>query len=184
MLTIELFPQDTDTLTDVSLVKEPAIEVDFLMFSKEKKTYCFSSDEKMILTGPALIPNQKIYRRDGEKEYEIFFSEDTVRTISQQFLQNNKNHSFTLEHGDKTDDVCVIESWLVEDPDNDKAKSLGLDVPKGTWMLSVKVNSPELWSRIKEGEFQGFSVAGLFRQEMSEEERIIKEAEEFIQNQD
>lgn len=184
MIEIELKPQIDDTLTDISLVHDPAIESLFLLFSKEKKTFCFSSDEKQILTGAVLIPEMRIYRRDGDDEYNVYFSADTVRTLSQQFLANEKNHSFTLEHGEKTEDVCLVESWIVEDSEKDKSAALGLDLPVGSWVMSVKINSQELWNEIKEGKFRGFSIAGLFKQEMSEKERIIKEAEEFIQNQD
>lgn len=181
---IELLPQLDDTLTDISLVKYPAIESTFLMFSKQnQKTFHFSGDEKMVLTGAVLIPQQRIYRRDGDNEYYVFFSEDTIRTISEQFLSNFKNSSFTLEHSDLTNEVVIVESWIVEDPDNDKSSALGLDLPKGTWMMSVKVKDEELWNRIKSGEFQGFSVAGLFRQ-VTEDDKVISEAEDIIRRND
>jgi hypothetical protein len=183
MLEFELFPQVDDTLTDISLVKYPAIESNFLMFSKENKmAYHFSSDEKMILTGAVLIPQQRIYRRVGDEEYYVYFSADTIRTISQQFLSNFKNSTFTLEHSDLTNEVTIVESWLVEDNKMDKSAALGMDFPKGTWVLSVKVKNPDLWNRIKSGEFQGFSVAGLFR--TSDEQAVISEAEDIIRRND
>jgi len=44
----------------------------------------------------------------------------------------------------------------------DKSKAMGFNVPAGSWMASYKINDEETWQKIKEGELQGFSVAGQF----------------------
>ena len=44
----------------------------------------------------------------------------------------------------------------------DKAKSLGFNVPSGTWMTSYKINDDETWNKIKDGELNGYSIAGNF----------------------
>jgi hypothetical protein len=44
----------------------------------------------------------------------------------------------------------------------DKSKALGFNVPKGTWMTSMKINNKETWNKIKAGELNGFSVEGSF----------------------
>lgn len=36
----------------------------------------------------------------------------------------------------------------------------GQEVRKGTWILAVKVMDDELWQKVKDGEFTGFSVGG------------------------
>ena len=186
MIEFELFPQIDDTLTDISLVKFPATESKWLMFAKDndKPIYHFSSDEKQILTGAVLIPEQRIYRRDGNEEYYVYFSADTIRTISEQFLRHFKNSSFTLEHGDLTNDVTITESWIVEDTEKDKSSALGMSLSKGTWVLSVKVNNTDLWQRVKNGEFQGFSVAGLFCTKDLSDEQIIEESERILNEYD
>ena len=48
--------------------------------------------------GAALIPNKKIYRRDRDDEYYIYFSEDTVRRASELFLMKGNQNKSTLEH--------------------------------------------------------------------------------------
>ena len=186
MIEIELFPQIDETLTDISLVKYPANESIWLTFAKQNKPiYHFSSDERMVLTGAVLIPEQRIYRRDGNDEYYVYFSADTIRTISEQFLTHFKNQSFTLEHGDNTNDVSIVESWIVEDSENDKSNALGLNLPKGSWVISAKVNSPDLWQRIKvDKEFEGFSVAGMFCVNKLAEEEVIEEAERVVNEYD
>ena len=178
MIDIELFALPDDTLTDISLVEYPAIESNWMCFSKDVKHYTFSDNEKHIITGAVLIPDIKIYRNDGGTEYNVFFSRETIRKISEQFFSDFKNKSFTLEHGTNTNDVVIVESWIKES-DTDKSVALGINVPDGTWLISAKVNNPELWEQIKAGRFKGFSVAGTFSSTTTEDQ-ILAEAEKFI----
>ncbi len=179
MLEFQLFALPDETLTDISLVEYPAIESNWLCFSKDTRNYALSTDERHIVTGAALIPDKRIYRNDGNGEYMVYFSKDTVRKVAEQFFTDFKNKSFTLEHSENTNNVVIVESWIKE-TDADKSVALGLNVPNGTWLISAKVNDPELWKRIKAGEFNGFSVAGSFRTMHSPDEEIIAEAEEYL----
>lgn len=179
MLEIELFALPDDTLTDISLVEFPAIESSFLCFAKdERPKYIFADNERHVVTGAVLIPDKRIYRNDTNGEYNVWFSRETIRQISEQFFNDFKNKSFTLEHGDNTNDIVIIESWIKDD-ETDKSVSLGLSAPIGTWFISAKVNSPEIWRDIKQGVYTGFSVAGTFQSHISEKQ-IIDAAEDYI----
>ena len=129
----------------VSIVENPAIESDFVVLNSDVVQLAEVSKEKRILMGPALIPNKKIYRRSGDKEYYIKFSEETVRKASQLFLSRGKQNNSTLEHEETLEDLSVVESWIVEDLSADKSRKYGLNVPVGTWMIAVKVNNDEVW---------------------------------------
>ncbi len=77
-----------------------------------------------------------------------------------------------LEHEKKITGLSVVESWIIEDEEKDKSKLYGFDLPKGTWMISMKVNNDEVWNDVKEGKVKGFSIEGYFADkfEMSAEE--------------
>ena len=61
-----------------------------------------------------------------------------------------------------SEENTLIESWIVEDPANDKANALGFNPSKGDWYVSYKINNRETWDKIKAGELTGFSIAGQF----------------------
>lgn len=148
----------------ISIVENPAIEEDFIALSSQKIQLAEVNNEKRILMGPALIPNKKIYRRNelGD-EYEIFFSEDTVRKASQLFLARGNQNNSTLEHEYQLKGMSVVESWIVEDQKKDKSALYNLNMPQGTWMVSVKVNNEEVWEEfVKTGKVKGFSIEGYF----------------------
>ena len=44
----------------------------------------------------------------------------------------------------------------------DKSALYGFSLPKGTWMVSMKIENDELWSKIKSGELKGLSIEGYF----------------------
>lgn len=167
---VELF--DIDGLDNIALVTNPAIEELFLAFSKEEDNkndveikFAFANEEKRVVCGPAMIPDKKIlrYTEDGQPFY-VYFSADTIEQIAQDFLHNNKNRAWNIQHEENTyeDDVYIVESWIITNSELDKSRALGFDLPVGTWMISAKINNDELWERVKNGELRGFSIDGLF----------------------
>jgi hypothetical protein len=171
----------------VSVVESPAIEENFVALKKHEVELKEVDGEKRILMGAALVPNKQIYRKNGDKEFYIYFSEDTVRKASELFLMRANQNNATLEHEKKMlEGMSVVESWIIEDEKQDKSAKYGFNLPKGTWMISMKVNNDEIWNKVKAGEVKGFSIEGYFvdKYEMSlqetEDDRLIKAIRDLI----
>ena len=171
----------------VSVVESPAIEENFIALKKHELELKEIDKEKRILMGAALVPNKQIYRRnDKNEEYYIYFSEDTVRKASELFLMRSNQNNATYEHEKKLNGMSVVESWLIEDEKLDKSKKYGFNLPKGTWMISMKVNNEEVWKDVKDGKVKGFSIEGYFadKYEMSIEQQrkneIINKLKELL----
>jgi hypothetical protein len=176
MRIIELIIDDEDPqsgIDAVSVVHSPAIEENFVALKKHEIELKEVDSEKRILMGAALVPNKQIYRRNSKnEEYYIYFSSDTIRKASELFLINSNQNNATYEHEKKVTGLSVVESWIIEDSKTDKSRLYGFDLPKGTWMISMKVNNEEIWNDVKEGKVKGFSIEGYFADkfEMSAEE--------------
>jgi hypothetical protein len=189
MRIVELIIDEKEDLSGVeaiSVVEFPAIEENFIALNQQLQL-AKVDDEKRILMGAALIPNKNIYRRNGDDEYYIFFSDATVKKASELFLMNSNQNNATLEHQKKINDLSVVESWIVEDTEMDKSKKYGLNAPVGTWMVSMKVNNDTIWNDfVKTGKVKGFSIEGYFadKLEMSlqkeQEEELINKIKEII----
>lgn len=149
-------------LKRISLVSEPAIESDFMLFSDVELRFKSIDDEKRILTGPAMRPNINIKRYNDKGElYYGFFSEEVVRQAAEMFFKKGSNINKTnLEHEFEIDGVYVFESWIVENPEVDKSRELGFSgVKKGDWFVSMKVDNDVVWNNyLKTGIIRGFSV--------------------------
>jgi outer membrane biosynthesis protein TonB len=163
---------DSETFA-ISLVESPAIESDFIALSKEeeeKQQVFLESNEKHLVIGPALIPEKDIYRNNGKQEFYINFSKESIEKMSQDFMKEHRQYEIKTDHDKVADEVCVVESWLVSDSYRDKSSVLGMTVPEGTWMVSLKVNNIETWDRIKAGELKGFSVESMIALEEFEKQ--------------
>jgi hypothetical protein len=154
---------DFEGVYAISIVDDPANEKQFIAMSKgNKEIIKLANKDKQLLTGVVLIPNQKIFRASGDYEYYIYFDEETIEKLSQDFIRQNFHKNSTFNHSEKyLKGISVVESWIVTDPENDKANALGFrDTPKGTWMVTMKL-SDELWEEyIKTGKAKGFSIDG------------------------
>ena len=154
----------------ISLVSAPAIEENWVFFGKEKNNLTLAKvdEEKRMLVSPALIPNKQIFRYDPntDSDYYVYFSKDTVRKSSELYLKNNNHHKATHEHSERVSGVLTVESWIIEDTKTDKSTLYGFSLPKGTWMMKMKIENEDLWQKIKSGELKGLSIEGYFTDKM------------------
>ncbi len=170
----------------ISIVSKPAIESSFLALNEQKLTLTEADSDKRILIGAALIPDKMIYRHNGEEEFHVYFSKKTIRRAMELFFKFGNQGNTTLEHEHKLNGLNVVESWIVDDPQMDKSKLYGLDVPKGTWMVSVKVDNDAIWQDwVKSDKVKGFSIEGYFIDKMQQETRskLMSELTDILSNQ-
>ena len=124
----------------------------------------FSAEERMVV-GPAMVPDKMIIRRNeitGEVYY-VYFTSETIKKLQQKFMLEKLLDKTNIEHGRRfLNGVSIVESWLVDDPAKDKQQVFGMDYPKGTWMISMKIEDEAIWDKVKNGKLNGFSVQGYF----------------------
>jgi hypothetical protein len=132
--------------------------------SSESTFSVFNAEQKLVV-GPAMIPDKMIIRRNeitGEIYY-VYFTAETIKKLQQKFMQEKLLDKTNIEHGRKfLNNVDVVESWIIEDQEKDKQQVFGMDYPKGTWMITMKVNDDSTWEKVKDGKLKGFSVQGYF----------------------
>ena len=149
----------------ISMVTEPAIESDFVFLSKDKAIVkeAFSTDEKHMVYGAVLRPDFPIYRNDGENEYYLEFTSESIERMARDYMMNYRQGNVTIQHEEYANEVFMVESWIKQDMDKDKSVSVGLDksLPIGTWFCGFYVNNNDVWERIKSGELKGFSVEAM-----------------------
>lgn len=168
----------------ISMVTEPAIESDFVFFSKDKDIVkeAFSSDEKHMVYGAVLRPDFPIYRYDGENEYYLEFTSESIERMARDYMMNYRQGNVTIQHEEYANEVFMVESWIKQDMNKDKSVSVGLDksLPIGTWFCGFYVNNNDIWERIKSGELKGFSVEAMID---LEDFAKVKKEDEFEMNE-
>jgi len=172
-ITIEPEYSDGEELgiEQIAFTSTPAIITKGLAFDEHKKLF-FSDDLKYRVVAPAMIP-MEIYRNDEDgDEYYVQFSVETIENIHSKFMKDLSNRNvFNLEHDtDKTVPAYVLEAWIVEDPKKDKAySSYGIEVPKGTLMVTAQVTDKDYYNELVKNEQIGFSIEGFLGLKLSKQ---------------
>ena len=145
----------------------------------------FSMEEKMVV-GPAMVPDKMIIRRNeitGEIYY-VYFTAETIKKLQQKFMLEKLLDKTNVEHGRKfLNGGSVVESWIVDDPEHDKQQVFGMAYPRGTWMVSMKIEDDTIWQKIKEGKLNGYSVQGYFLEKAkfsSDNTKILDEIKDIL----
>jgi rRNA maturation endonuclease Nob1 len=156
-------------IEQVAFTAKPAIMVKGMAFSSTQ-AFEFKDEPKMRIVAPAMIP-MDIYRNDDGEEYYVQFTEAEIENIFSDFMQNlNNKDLFNLEHdAGQTVPAYILEAWLVENPKVDKAfTSYGIEVPKGTLMLTAQVTDSKYYEQlVKKGQV-GFSIEGFLGLKLSQ----------------
>ena len=148
----------------MSLVADPAIESDFKYFSKEKERKRYielkTTNLKQVVAGLALIPDKDILRFDASGEpFFGYFTSDSIETIRNQFHKLQMTNSVNVEHEQPTEGY-LIESFIIDTPELLNAvKAKGIeDATMGSWYVAYKIEDPQIFQKILDGELKGFSV--------------------------
>jgi hypothetical protein len=167
---------ESDEVFSLSLVENPAIEADWVFFSKDGKReevqFATVDGDKRLIVAPVLIPDKKILRieeKSGE-EYKVFFTAETIEKLAQKYLQNGYQDKATIEHSKNIDGkVSVVESWVSKSSTKDKsALYFNRAFPVGTWFVTIKVNDENLWKNyVKTGIIKAISIEGLFSHQLT-----------------
>jgi hypothetical protein len=176
---------DHTGVTAVALVDDPAIQINWQAFGTGKSapnSFLFSSiiqskfktqdQEKRIISGPIMVADMMIYRKDDRGEYFVYFDRPIIEQIVEKFFRNKYTTNVNPMHDSMLllPDVFMVESFLIDSARGINTP-LGYDqLADGSWFGSFKVNNDEVWNDfVKTGLFRGFSVEGFFNEEPVED---------------
>ncbi len=141
----------------VSLVDRAANKKRFLITKSADDTADF------LLTGKILKADRDTHHITGivyepmtEDAHGDFMTADEIAKAAYWFAKNgdkvDRQHNFKSLPG-----VSVVENWVAKsDTEID-----GQKIRKGTWLITVEVDDPQIWDGICKGEITGFSMGGV-----------------------
>ena len=151
----------------IAFTSKPAVMVKGMAF-KAVENFFFKDEPKMRIVAPAMIP-MNIYRNDEGEEYYVQFTEQEIENIYSKFMQDlNNQNLFNLEHTEKKVPAYILEAWIVDNPKEDKSFSTyGIEVPKGTLMLTAQITDKEYYQELVNKDQVGFSIEGFLGLKLS-----------------
>jgi hypothetical protein len=154
---VEIDENDMETgVHMISLVDEPAMEVNWLKLSKQKLEFKADKEKKMLY-GVFIMPNQQIERFDPIiGKYYVVFEKDEIEKIVKKFNKNNYNRNVNFMHGENMVNAFVVENFIVSERVN---ANFGFEVPDGAWAGSIHIENDDFWNTyVKTDSLKGFSI--------------------------
>ena len=155
------FNPDAKNVYGVSLVENPAMEGNFIQFSKQEEIKFADVDKsKRRVMGLILEPDKSIPRNSPEGGYNIVFTAQDIEDVAYNFQKQSSQSTSTIEHSNKNiEGVTFVETWIVENPNIDKSTNFGFSYPKGSWMGVMQLDNDEVWTEyVANGKVKGFSI--------------------------
>lgn len=158
-----------------ALVDRPAIESNFVAFNSEHPIQFSANDERRIITGPVLIPDFKIYRKDEKHgEHYVYFTKEDIELFRKKWAEGNRYNAINEMHNraKQPQGMFLLDSFITDNQIGISAPmSLKEQFPEGTWFHSYYVPDDELWGKVKSGQYKGFSMEMMANYIFSEQDR-------------
>jgi hypothetical protein len=175
-LTVDQDEQDETRVEKVSFVDSPAIQRGWMAFNGQQR-FKVQSEDRRIVSGALMVAGLPIYRRDDSGEYYVSFTASAIQAIVYKFMKENRTKEVNEMHETDVDGVFLFESLIIDQSRGIKTPEGFDELPDGSWFGSFKVENDEVWKKVKDGTYTGFSVEGLFTEDMEKniDERVLAE---------
>lgn len=144
-----------------------------------KFAFKIDNEEQRIVSGALLLADTPIYRKDGDKEFYVMFTKDTVKKIAIKYFKEGKHNNVNEMHNPKKalSNITLFESWISDKDRGIKPMEGFEDCPDGSWFGSMKIEDDATWAKVKEGKFKGFSIEGYFsnKSEALSDDELVEE---------
>jgi L-ribulose-5-phosphate 3-epimerase UlaE len=175
-LTVDQDEADETRVEKVSFVDSPAIQRGWMAF-KNHQRFKVQSEDRRIVSGALMVAGLPIYRRDDSGEYYVSFTASAIQAIVYKFMKENRTKEVNEMHETDVDGVFLFESFIIDQSRGIKTPEGFDELPDGSWFGSFKVENDEVWKKVKDGTYTGFSVEGMFTEDMEKniDERVLAE---------
>jgi hypothetical protein len=175
-LTVDQDEADETRVEKVSFVDSPAIQRGWMAFNGRQR-FKVQSEDRRIVSGALMVAGLPIYRRDEAGEYYVSFTASAIQAIVYKFMKENRTKEVNEMHETDVDGVFLFESFIIDQSRGIKTPEGFDELPDGSWFGSFKVENDEVWKKVKDGTYTGFSVEGLFTEDMEKniDERVLAE---------
>lgn len=96
----------------------------------------------------------EVYAPDRPDAQGEFMRADHIQKMAHEFVRKGRMQQIDVMHNNQlVDGLCIVESFIARKGDP--------DFIEGSWVIGMHVPDEDLWSQIKKGEINGFSMEAL-----------------------
>ena len=159
-----LVPDEDTGMLKISLVDIPAVMSDFLVFNaqREVQMYSIQDEDLRLVYGVVARANYPIYRKSEQiGEYYIVFKPETIRAMAEKYLAESRQNDVSTMHTTDVEGVQMVQ-YFIKDSSRGVNPEGFADIADGSLFAEFHILNDEVWSAIKAGTYNGFSLEGVF----------------------
>jgi len=180
-----LITDDETGMVKISLVDEPAVMTDFLAFdaTRRPQLYSVADPDKRLVYGVVMRADFPIYRRDERLgEYYIIYKAETIRRMAEKYLAESRQNEVSTMHTTDVEEVRMVQ-YFIKDTARGVSPEGFDDVADGSLFAEFHVLNDEVWAKVKDGTFRGFSLEGYFDLVPDQSQRTVDEIVDDLEGQ-
>ena len=154
---------DESGMAVISLVDDPAIQIPFMTFKGQSEfKFNISDEDKRLVYGPVMLADTPIYRNQNNMEFYITYSKDSIIHMVEKYFKNNNQNNVDTDHNFELEDGVTLRQMFIKDSSRGIVPEGFGDITDGSLFAEFHIENDELWDKVKQGDFKGFSLAGIF----------------------
>ncbi len=168
---------DDCTITTISLVDEPAMQLPMYCFGKDKEMvkYMFEDDSRHNIISCIVRTDYPILRmtEDGNPYY-IVFNKETSEKLAQRLMTDGYQQNISLDHNGKLISGITLQEVFIKDTERGIDPKGYEDAAEGSLFGVYHIDDENLWNDVVEGRFGGVSLESYLSLESFKKIDIIK----------
>lgn len=151
------------TITTISLVDDPAMELPMFCFWKEVKKFSVQDDMKHNIISCIVRTDYPILRLTAEgNPYYIVFNKETSEKLCQKLMTDGFSQNVSLDHNGQLIDGIQLQEVFLKDSERGIAPVGFEEAAEGSLFGVYHITDENLWNDCLEGRFGGVSMESYF----------------------
>lgn len=152
------------TITTISLVEEPAMELPMYCFDKETVKFSFQDEDKHNIISCIVRTDYPILRMTSDgRPYYVLFTKETSEKLCQKLMADGYQQNISLDHNGELIEGIQLQEVFLKDTSKGISPVGFEEAGEGSLFGVYHITDEGLWKDCLEGRFGGVSLESYFQ---------------------
>ena len=153
---------DDCTITTISLVDDPAMELPMYCFDKEMANFSMQDEMQHNIISCIVRTDYPILRLADGNPYYIVFNKETSKKLCQKLMKDGFQQCISLDHNGKLIEGIQLQEVFIKDSEKGISPKGFEDAAEGSLFGVWHIDDDALWQDCLDGKFGGVSMETWF----------------------
>lgn len=150
------------TITTISLVDDPAMELPMYCFDKEMASFSMQDEMQHNIISCIVRTDYPILRLADGNPYYILFNKETAKKLCQKLMKDGFQQCISLDHNGKLIEGIQLQEVFIKDSEKGISPKGFEDAAEGSLFGIYHITDDQLWQDCLDGKFGGVSMETWF----------------------